>query len=148
MDLDAMSLVEGDGLMESGQDAGSFFIRKETGKGETGMVIDGDVEGLDPGAWITMGTVASGADAGVKKTAKLFNIKMKELAWGSAFVTDDRRLGRIESGEAVEAVPLEDPGKGSFRDGKNHKDLSVRTALFAESKDLGFELRSRLARLT
>ena len=114
MDVDAMSLIEGDGLMESGEDAGNFFIWKETGKGDSGMVIDGDMERLDPGARIAVGTIAGGANAGLKKPAKLFNIKMKELAWSSPFVTDDWRLRRIESGEAVEAVTLEDTGKGSF----------------------------------
>ena len=114
LDEDAVSCIEGDGLLEGGQDTGRFFIGKETGKGEAGMIIDGDVEGLDAGAGITVGAIAGGADAGLVEAAKLFNIKMKELAWGSAFVTDDRRLRRVERGEAVEAVPLEDPGQGSF----------------------------------
>jgi len=114
LDVNAVSRVEGDGLVEGGQDAGSFFIGKETGKGEAGMIINGDVEGLDAGAGITVGAIAGGADAGLVEAAKLFNIKMKELAWGSAFVADDRRLRRVERGEAVEAVPLEDPGQGSF----------------------------------
>ena len=35
LDGDAMSLVEVDGLVEGGQDAGSFFIWEESGKGET-----------------------------------------------------------------------------------------------------------------
>ena len=78
------------------------------------MVIDGDVEGLDAGAWIAMGAVAGGADAGLVKAAQLFNIKMKEIAGGIAFVTKDGRLGRIEGSEAVEAMALEDTGKGSF----------------------------------
>ena len=112
--MDAMSLVEGDGLMESGEDTGSFFIWKETGKSDSRMVIDGDVERLDAGARVTMGAIAGGANARLVKTAKFFNIKMKELAWSSPFVTDDWRLRRIESGEAVEAVTLEDTGKGSF----------------------------------
>ena len=34
LDEDAMCLVEGDGLVEGGQDAGSFFIGKKTGKSE------------------------------------------------------------------------------------------------------------------
>jgi len=114
LDEDAVSCIEGDGLLEGGQDTGRFFIGKETGKGEAGMIINGDVEGLDAGAGITVGAIAGGADAGLVEAAKLFNIKMKELAWDSAFVTDDRRLGRVERGEAVEAVPLEDPGQGSF----------------------------------
>ena len=114
LDEDAVSLVEGDGLMERGQDTGSFFIGKETGKSQSRMVINGDVERLGAGAGIAMGTVAGGADAGLEKTAKLFNIKMKQLPWGGAFVTEDRRLGRIEGRQAVEAMTLEDAGKGSF----------------------------------
>jgi len=39
----------------------------------------------------------------------------------------------------MEAVALEDAGKGSFRDGKNHADLSIGAALLAERQDLGFE---------
>ena len=109
-----MSIVEGDGLVESGQDAGSFFIWKNGGESQAGVIVDGDMERLDTGAWIAMGTVAGGADAGLVKAAKLFNIKMKQLAWGGAFVTDDGRLGRIEGGQAVEAMALEDAGKGSF----------------------------------
>ena len=114
MDADAMSLIEGEGLMEGGEHAGSFFVWEERGKSETGMVIDGDVKGLGAGARIAMGTIAGGADAGVEKAAKLFNIKMKELAWSGAFVADHRRLGRIEGSQAVEAMTLEDAGKGSF----------------------------------
>jgi len=70
------------------------------------MVIDGDVERLDAGAWIAVGTIACGANAWLMKTAKLFNIQMKELAWGGAFVTHDWRLRRIEGSQAVEAVTL------------------------------------------
>ena len=114
MDEDAVIFVKGDGLMEGGEDAGSFFIGKKAGKSEAGMIIDGDVEGLDAGAWIALGTVAGGADPGLVKAAKLFNIKMKEFAGGGAFVTHDGRLGRIEGGQAIEAMALEDTGKGSF----------------------------------
>ena len=147
LDDDAVVLVESEGLVEGVQSAGDFFIREQAGESQAGMVVDGDVEGFDAGARIAMGTIASGADAGLKKTAKLFNIKMKQLAGGGAFITQDRRLGRIEGCQAVEAMALEDAGKGSFGDGKNHEDLSVGTALTAESEDLGFEFWRSLARL-
>jgi hypothetical protein len=78
------------------------------------MVVDGDVQAFHPGAGIAVGAIAGGADAGLEEAAKLFNIKMKELTWSGAFITQDRRLGRIKGSEAVEAVALEDPGKGSF----------------------------------
>ena len=78
------------------------------------MIIDGDVERLDAGAWIAVGAITGGADAGLEKAAQLFNIKMKQLAGHGAFVTHDRRLGRIEGSQAVEAMTLDDAGKGSF----------------------------------
>jgi len=108
LDVDAVSRVKGDGLVEGCENAGSFFIGKEAGKGETRMVIDGDVEGFGPRARIAMGTIAGGANAGLKKTAQLFNIQMQEFSGRGAFVTDDRRLGRIERSQAVEAVTLKD----------------------------------------
>ena len=42
-------------------------------------------------------------------------------------------------------MALKDPGKGSFRDGKNHADLGVGAALFAESEDLIFQEGRRFA---
>src|SRR5262245_52366190 len=99
-----MSLKEGDGLMECGENTGSFFVWEERSKSQTGVVIDGDVQGLGAGAWIAMGTVTGGANAGLKKAAKFFNIKMKELAWSGALVAHDRRPGRIECSQAIEAV--------------------------------------------
>jgi len=126
--------------MESGENAGSFFVWEEGGKSETGMVIDCDVEGLSAGARIAVGAIACSANAWLEKAAKLFNIKMKELAWRGAFVAHNWRLRRIESSQAIEAMALEDAREGGFGDGKDHEDLSVGTALAAESQDLSFEL--------
>ena len=139
LDGDAVVLIKSQSLLESSDDAGDFFVGKEGGKSEAGMVINGDVERLDARAWVAVGTVAGGADAGVVKAAKLFDIKMKELARSGAFVTDDWRLGWVESRETIEAVALEDAGEGSFRDGQDHEDLGVGTALAAEFYDLIFQ---------
>ncbi len=51
----AMVLVKSDGLAERIQSTGDLFVREETGEGEAGMVVDGDVEALDAGAWIALG---------------------------------------------------------------------------------------------
>jgi hypothetical protein len=135
-----VSVVKGQGLVEGGEDTGDFFVGKEGGKSEAGMIIDGDVEGLDAGTGVAMGTVAGGADAGLGEAAKLFNIKMKQLTGSGAFVADDRRFGWFEGAQAMEAVTLEDAGEGSFGDGKDHEDLGVGAALAAECQDLGFEI--------
>ena len=114
LDGDAVSAVKGQSLVEGGEDAGDFFVGKEGGKSEAGMIIDGDVEGLDAGARVAVRTVTGGANAGLMKTSKLFNIKMKEFPWSGAFVTDDGGLGWVEGGQTIEAVALEDAGEGSF----------------------------------
>ena len=76
MDGDAVSVVKGQSLLEGSEDGRGFFIREEGGESDTGMVIDGDVKGLDARTRIAVGTVAGGADAGLGEAAKLFNIKM------------------------------------------------------------------------
>ena len=114
LDEDAVISVKGDGLVEGGQDTGSFFIGQEAGKSDPRMVINGDMQAFHAGARIAVRTVAGGADAWLVKTAKFFNIKMKEFAGGGAFVADNWRLGRIEGSQPVEAMTLEDAGKGSF----------------------------------
>jgi hypothetical protein len=78
------------------------------------MIVDGDMEGLDTGAGIAVRTIAGGAHAGLMEAAQLLNIQMKEIPRSLAFVTDDWWLGRIEGSQAVEAMALEDTGKGSF----------------------------------
>lgn len=108
LDVDAMSLVEVEGLVERGQDAGSFLIGKEGGKSDSGMVINGDVQTFDSRARIAVGAVAGGTDARLMKPAKLFNIKVKEFAGGGAFITDGWWFGWFQGAEAVEAMALED----------------------------------------
>jgi hypothetical protein len=140
LDGDVMGLVKSEGLLEGGQDAGSLFIWEEAGKSEAGMVINGDVQAFDAGPGIAVGTVAGGANAGLMKAAKLFNIKVKEFTWGGAFVTEGWRFGWFEGTEAVEAMAFEDAREGGFGDGENHEDLGIGAALPAEREDLVFEL--------
>src|SRR5687767_5951991 len=76
LDGDAVSVIKSQSLMERGEDAGDFFVGKESGESQAGMIINGDVEGLDARAWVAVGAVAGGADAGLEETAQLLNIKM------------------------------------------------------------------------
>ena len=142
LDLDAMSFVEVEGLLEGRQDAGSLFVWEERGAGDAGVIVDGDVQGLGAGAW-----VAVGADAGACEAAQLLDVEVEEIARRRAFVADDRRFWRIEGGEAVEAMAAQDAGEGSLGDGQGHADLGVGTAFAAQGEDLGFELGRSFAGL-
>jgi hypothetical protein len=147
LDADAMSLVEGDGLMESLEDAGGAFIRAEGGESEAGVIVDGDVQGLDAGAWVALGTVASGADAWAMEAAELLDVEVEEFAGCGAFVAQRRRFGRIERREAIEVMTAQDAGESGLGDWEDHHDLSVGASLAAQSEDLGFELGRGLAGL-
>ena len=81
LDVDAMSFVEADGLLEGREDAGSLFVREERGEGEAGVIVDGDVEAPDAGAWIAVGAVAGGANAGPCEAAELLDVEVEKVAW-------------------------------------------------------------------
>ncbi len=125
----------------------SPFVREQTSEGEAGVVVDGDVETFEAGAWVAEGAITGGADAWASEAAELLDVEVEEVAWGLAFVAQRRRFGRFERREAIEVMTAQDAGKSGLGDGENHPDLSVRAALAAQSEDLGFELGAGLARL-
>jgi hypothetical protein len=148
LDLNAMSFVELDGLVECGEHAGRLFIGMKRGEGEAGMVVDGDVEALDAGAGIALGTIAGGAHPWAFEAAQLLDVEVEKVARGVAFVTDGRWLGRLQGGEAVEMVAAQNAGESGFGNWQSDDDLSIGTALAAQVEDLDFELGRGPARLT
>lgn len=125
----------------------SPFVREQTSEGEAGVVVDGDVETFEAGAWVAEGAITGGADAWASEATELLDVEVEEVAWGLAFVAQDGRFGRFERREAIEVMTAQDAGKSSLGDGENHPDLSVGAALAAQNEDLGFELGAGLARL-
>src|SRR6266849_5095040 len=91
LDGDAVSGVEAEGLVQSVEDAGGAFVREETSEGETGVVIDGDVETFDAGAWVAEGAITGGADAWAMEAPELL-----EARGGGV-----RRGWRVRSAEAA-----------------------------------------------
>jgi hypothetical protein len=147
LDGEAVSGVEAEGEVQSVENALGAFVREETSEGEAGVIIDGDVETFDAGAWVAEGAITGGAHAWAKKAPELLDVEVEEFAGGGAFVAPRRRFGRIERGEPIEVMTAQDAGEGGLGDGENHHDLSVGASLAAQSEDLGFELRSGFARL-
>jgi hypothetical protein len=96
LDGDVVSGEEVESLLESGEDAWESFVWEETGEGEAGVVIDGDVEGLDAGAWIAHEAIAGGADARAREAAQLLDVEVEEVARVSAFVAHGGRFWRFE----------------------------------------------------
>jgi hypothetical protein len=83
LDGDTVSGVEAEGLVQSVEDAGGAFVREETSEGEAGVIVDGDVETFEAGAWVALGTVAGGADAWATEATKLLDVEVEEFAGGA-----------------------------------------------------------------
>ena len=147
LDGDAVSGVEAESLVQSVENAGGAFVRKETSEGEAGVVVDGDVETFDAGAWVAEGAIPGGAHAWAMKAAELLDVEVEEFAGRGAFVAQRWRFGRIEKREAIEVMAAQDAGESGLGDWEDHSDLSVGASLAAQSEDLGFELGSSLAGL-
>jgi len=147
LDGEAVSGVEAKGQVQSVEDALGAFVREETSEGEAGVIIDGDVETFDAGAWVAEGAITGGAHAGAMEAPELLDVEVEEFAGRGAFVAPRPRFGRIERGEPTEVMTAQDAGESGLGDRENHHDLSVGASLAAQSEDLGFELRSGLAGL-
>jgi hypothetical protein len=133
--------------VQSVEDALGAFVGEETSEGEAGVIVDGDVETFDAGAWVAEGAITGGAHAWAMEAAELLDVEVEEVAWGRAFVAQGGRFGRFERGEAIEVMTAQDAGERGLGDWEDHHDLSVGASLAAQSEDLGFELGTGFARL-
>ena len=84
LDLDVVVALKGEGLAEGGQDARGALIGKQAGETEATMIVDGDVERLDAGAWVAEGAIAGGTDAGLREAAQFLDVEVEEFAGQSA----------------------------------------------------------------
>lgn len=148
LDLDAMSLVEVEGLVESVEDVFDLFAWKKAGEAESGMIIDGDMKTFDAGVAITLGAITGGTDAGAREAAQLLDVEVKQLAGVIAFVSNDGRFWRFEGRKTVEAVAAKDAREGGLGEWQKCEDLSVGAALTTQSEDPGLQLRAGSSRLT
>jgi hypothetical protein len=76
-DLNAVSAIELECLVEGLEDAGDAFIGKQTSESQARMIIDGDMEELEAGAGIADGAIAGGAYPGAAEAAELLDVEME-----------------------------------------------------------------------
>jgi hypothetical protein len=93
LDFDPVGGVEGEGLLQSGEDALSSFVGEQASEGDAGVVVDGDVQAFEAGAGVALRAVTGGADSGAREAAELLDIEVEERAGAVAFVTPGGGLG-------------------------------------------------------
>jgi len=142
-----VSLVEGDGLMQRGDDACDLLVRQQTGKSQPAVVINSDVQAFDPGTAIAQGSISGGTHAGPCETAQFLDVEVKKFAGRSTLVALDRWFRRFERGEPMQAVAPQDAGDRGLGDFEHREDLRIGATLPAQSQDVSFEPGGSSARL-
>jgi hypothetical protein len=83
---------------------------QDLGKGDAGMVIDGDVKIL-PAAMMVATTAAVGTNLDFGKAAQLLDIEVEQIARSGMFITLDGN-GRLQIAHAVQAKAAENAAHG------------------------------------
>lgn len=104
LNFDAMESVEAYGSLQGGYDAGDFLVWHDAGIGETGVIVDGDVEGFYAGALAAIGAVAGATNAGTFEASELFDVEVEQFTRVLPFVADDRRRRRFKRSEMIQSM--------------------------------------------
>ena len=96
-DFDAVAGVPGDEASKEGGSGWGSFVSQNFGVGQTGGIVDGDVNELPAGASGALPAVASDAVADDLDAAQLLDVDMNELARMVSLVAADGFLRVVES---------------------------------------------------
>jgi hypothetical protein len=131
LDTDAATLEPGDGAFEEAGGGRGSFIGEYLGVGESGSVIDSDMDELPADATDLLRVVSVDAMTDASYTAQLFDIHVDELAGMLPLVSANGLFGfeALESGEAVTAQDPRDCGRT-----KAHAGSDLRAGVAAPAK--------------
>src|ERR1700677_4938121 len=101
------------GLVEEAAEGVVSLVGEDLSEGETGTVVDGDMDVLVACAASLVAAVASDPVAGVDDASELFDLDVEQLARELALVTHDG-LGRFKGRETGEAVTCQDARDGGL----------------------------------
>jgi len=100
-DADAQAGVISQGGMEKSDGRSGGAVGQDLGKGDTGMVVDGDVEAL-PAGMMFAATATVGTSDDVGKAAQGLEVEMEQIPRSGMFIAD-QRYSRFEIAQAIEA---------------------------------------------
>jgi hypothetical protein len=127
---------EGDGRRRS-------FIGQNLGIGQSGGVVDGDMDELPADAASLDRVVPVDAVTDATDTAQLLDIDVDELARAISLVPNDRDLG-LEAFEAGEAITSQDAGDGRRAEPHTESDLRPRVSSLAQPQNFFDPIRMGL----
>lgn len=115
LDGDAVEGVEADGLLQGSDDAGDFFVGQDAGVGQARVIIDGDVQSFDAGAFVAVGPVAGAANARPRKASQLLDVHVEQFPGMLPLVAHHWRRRGVERTQSVQPVAAQDTRDGCPR---------------------------------
>src|SRR4051812_17842878 len=135
-DGDAEAFIVSHSRLEEGNGTIGLLVGLDFGEGDTGMIVDADVDELpaDAAAVALAGAIASDAVADSVETTELFDIDVDHLAGRGALIAA-HRLGRLQVAYPVQPQSLQDAADGGRRDAGFRRDLLGGVSLTAQRLD-------------
>ena len=106
LDGDAVAAEPAERAVEEGAGAGLALVGQDLAVGESGCIVDGDMEDLPAAMAAAAGAITGDAVADALDAAELLGIDVQQLAGAGALVADHGRPG-LESSEAAKAETAE-----------------------------------------
>ncbi len=135
-DLDAMEGVKGESLLQSGDGAGDLFVGMDTREAQAAMIVDGDVQRLNPCTFAAVGAVAGAAHTGTHEAAELFDVQMDEFTGMLPLVADGRRGLGFEELQTIQPMSAQHPADRGFGHRHEHQDMRIGLSLPSQCHDL------------
>ena len=133
---DSVAGIEVEGITEKTDGGLGLLVGQHLGECQAGVVIDGDVQGLE--AWMLMqaSAAAIGAQQNLLITGKALDIEVEQIAWEGVFVSLHGR-SRMQIAPSAEASVLQDTAHGGWAESGASRDLIAGSMLPAQLDDAG-----------
>lgn len=139
-ELDTYAFVVADRIDERATDTTGRFIRMDRAKGNTAVVIDGNVNILPARA--SPGCISAATRHPVPwtfKSTEFLNVEVQQIARGVMLVAVIR-LGGLEVGKPVQSSFHQYPGYGALTQTQRERDLAVSLALAPERYNATYQI--------
>ena len=146
-DGDAVLGVEGDGGVQEGNGGLALLVGQDAGEGDTGVIVDGDVESLPAGELRAAAAPAVATNGDLLIAGHALDVEMEQIAGSGMLVAHDGRSG-MEMTPAVQLSAPENATDGGRTEASGLGDLISGSQLATQGDDLSDQLRRGPARAT
>jgi len=132
-DANAQSGVIGHGSVKKSNCRSSGEIGQDLGEGDTGVIVNGDVEILPP-TMMFSASAAIGSNDHIRKTAQMLDIEMEQIA-GSGVLVANHGHGGLQVADAIQTPSAKDAADSGTTQAGGLSDVQAGEALPAKLFD-------------